>query len=270
MQGSSRAAAAVGQQALDAALTGAADPGRLGEDLFGMGATLDSSAALRRALTDPTRDADAKGDLAKRLFLGKVSNEALAVLMTLVGERWSTERDLTDTVERLAVQSVLASAEAARTADAVEDELFRFERVVAGTPALRDALLDRQADPAAKAALVDRLLSAKARPQTVRLARQAVLAPRGRRFAAVIEDYLEVIAERRKQLTATVTSAIELTAAQRVRLAGSLTAMYDRPVHLQTVVDPNVLGGIRVEIGDEVVDGTVLRKLDGARRHFGG
>ena len=94
-------------------------------------------------------------------------------------------------------------------------------------------------------------------------------APRGRRFSAVIEDYLKTLAATRAHLAATVTSAVALDDTQRERLAAALTRVYGSQVHLNVVLDPTVVGGIKVEIGDEVVDGTVLRKLEGARRHFG-
>lgn len=273
MQGSSRASAAHGQRALDALLAGGpgrtVDPAALADDLFGVSGALDSSAALRRALTDPTREAGAKGDLVRRLLADKVSATALQVVTTLVGQRWSAERDLVDTVENFAVQSLAAGAESRGRADTVEDELFRFERIVAASPQLRDVVTDRTVPGSAKVALVDRLLVDKSSAQTLRLARQAVSAPRGRRFARIIEDYLAIAAKRRSQVAATVTTAVALDPAQRDRLAAALTSIYGRPVHLNPVIDPAVVGGIRVQVGDEVVDGTVLRKLDSARRHMG-
>ncbi|MBK8470064.1 MAG: F0F1 ATP synthase subunit delta [Candidatus Phosphoribacter sp.] len=275
MQGSSRAAAAHGQKALDSALAGSGQLGGreadgLAEDLFGIGAALDSSATLRRALADPSREAGVKGDLVRHLLAGRVSDTAVTLVAVLAGQRWSTERDLTDTIEEHAVQALAVGAERAGRIDRVEDELFRFERIVAGSPELREAVTDRRADARAKAAVVAALLDGKAAPESVRLARQAVLAPRGRRFDRVIAGYLRIIATRRQQLAATVTSAIDLDPAQRERLAAVLTRIYGKPVHLNVVRDPQVVGGIRVQIGDEVVDGTVLRKLEGARRHFGG
>src|SRR5699024_4346983 len=119
-----------------------------------------------------------------------------------------------------------------------------------------------------KAELVGSLLRDKARPETVRLARQAVLAPRGRRFDRTIDEYLAIAAERRQQLTAVVTTAVDLTEEQRTRLSGALQRTYGKPVMLQVVHEEDVIGGIRVQVGDEVVDGTVLRRLDEAKRHL--
>jgi len=270
MHGSSRAAAAAGQRAFQSALSSGADWSTLAEDLFGITAVIDSSATLRRGLADPSRDADSKRQLVARLFGGKVSQAAVDLLSELVAQRWSTERDLSDTVESLAVETVLASAEAGGRSDQVEDELFRFERIVAGSPDLREALTDRNADRQAQADLVGRLLQGKVATETARLARQAVLAPRARRFDRTFRDYLALAAKRREQLTAVVTAAVNLDEAQRSRLASALQRIYGKPIQLHLVIDEKVVGGIRVRIGDDVVDGTVLRKLESARRHIAG
>lgn len=270
MRGSSRAAAAAGQRAFQSALASGADWGTLAEDLFGITALIDGNATLRRAVADPSRDARAKRDLVARLFGGKVNQAAVDVLSELVAQRWSTERDLSDTVESLAVETVLAAAEAGGRGDQVEDELFRFERIVAGNPALRDALVNRNVDPQRKAELVGRLLQGKVTAETARLARQSVLAPRGRKFDRTLELYLALAAKRREQLTAVVIAAVPLDETQRHRLAAALQGIYGKPIQLQLVIDEKVVGGIRVQIGDEVVDGTILRKLEGARRHFAG
>jgi F-type H+-transporting ATPase subunit delta len=270
MRGSSRGAVVAGLRAFQAALQSGADWTTLAEDLFAVTAVADSNATLRRALADPSREAVAKRDLVSRLFGGKVSPATVGLLSELVAQRWAAERDLTDTIERLAVETVLASAEAGGRADQVEDELFRFERIVAGNPDLRDALTSRNGSPQDKAELVGSLLQGKVSAETVRLARQAVLAPRGRRIDRSLEHFLSLAAKRREQLTAVVTSAIPLDELQRQRLSGALQRIYGRPVQLQIVIDEKVVGGIRVQIGDEVVDGTVLRKLEGARRHLAG
>lgn len=270
MRGSSRAAALAGSKALDAALVGGADRMALGDELLAVTSLIDGNATLRRALADPSRDAAQKQGLAEQLLTGKVSPEAVVIVKNLVGQRWSTERDLADSVENLGIESILASAEGAGRSDSVEDELFRFERTVAASPELRDALTNRNSSGKAKAELVSTLLVGKASPETVRLARQAVLEPRGRRIDRTLEHVLTLAAKRREQLTAVVTVATDLDEPQRERLAAALQRTYGKPVLLQVVLDPAVLGGIRVQVGDEVVDGTVLRRLDEARRRLAG
>lgn len=269
MRGSSRAAVAEGRQSFETALT-SGDAAVVADELFAVTGLLDDNAALRRSVADPSREGKDRSDLVTRLLHGKVSNETVGIVSVLAGQRWAQERDLTDTLERFAVEATLKGAEAAGAIDQVEDELFRFERLVDGSPELRDALANRQGDPQGKAEVISRLLDGKARPESVRLARQAVLAPRGRRFDRTIEEFLDVAAERRQQLTAVVTTAVDPTQEQRTRLAAALQQIYSKPVQLQIVHDEDVIGGIRVQIGDEVVDGTVLRRLDEAKRHLAG
>jgi F-type H+-transporting ATPase subunit delta len=264
MQGSSRAAFAAGHDAFAAALgSGAA---ALAEDLFGITGALDSSASLRRALVDPSRDGTAKGGLVDALFGPRISATTTGLLKALVSQRWSDDQDLGDAIESLAVEAVVASAELGGRLDALEDDLFRFERLVAADTDLRDALSAHGGDETVKVALVEALLEGKASVETIRLVRQAAVSPRGRRFGRVLESYLAIAARHREQLTATVTAAVALDDTQRRRLAQALSAIYHRPVQINVVLDPAVVGGIRVQVGDEVVDGTILRRVQEAER----
>ena len=269
MQGSSRAAFATGRAAFVAALGAGADVSALAEDLFGVTAALDSSASLRRALVDPSRDATAKRGLVDALFGPKMRTSATDILKVLVSQRWADDRDLGDATESLAVEAVVASAEAGGRLDALEDELFRFGRVVAADSGLRDALSAHGGDEDAKVALVEALLEGKASPEAILLVLQAAVSPRGRRFGPVLESYLAIAAMRREQLTATVTAAFPLDDVQAQRLARALSAIYGRTVQINVVLDPAVVGGIRVQVGDEVVDGTILRRLQEAERALG-
>ena len=270
MRGSSRGAARASQEALDAALAGGATGGALADELFAVTGVVEGTASLRRALADPSREKDAKAGLARSLFGGKVGDVALGLLTTVIGQRWAAERDLGDMLESLAVQALLSGAEREGRIDRVEDELFRFERIIAADPGLRDTLSSRNTDAEGKAGLVRSLLEGKAAPETIRLAEQAVRVPRGRRLDRVMESYLTLAARRRDELTALVTAAVSLSEQQRARLRSALEQHYGKSVTLQVVQDPTVMGGIRVQVGDEVVDGTVLRRLDEARRHVAG
>lgn len=266
MQGSSRAAFAAGRKAFAAVLGSGSDWSVVAEDLFGVTGALDSSAALRRALVDPSRDATAKRALVDSLFGPRISTAATSLLNVLVAQRWAEDRDLSDATESLAVEAIVASADVSGRLDALEEDLFRFARVVAADSNLREALSAQGGDESVKAALVEALLEGKASAQTIRLVRQAAVAPRGRRFARVLESYLAVAAKRREQLTATVTAAVAVDEAQRERLAQALARIYHRSVQVTVLLDPSVIGGIRVQVGDEVIDGTILRRLQEAER----
>lgn len=269
MQGSSRGSLAAALDRVEPLLA-TDEAGRLGEELFAVAALLDSSAGLRRALTDPSRDAEAKAGLVGRLLEGHVSGTTVDVVGGMARDRWSKGRDLADACEQLGALGVLASAQREDTLDTVEDEVFRFGRIVDGDPALRAALADRKRSGADKAVLVESLLSGKVRPQTLVLARQAVTAPRGRRLHEVLEDFGRAAAARRDRMVARVTAAVPLTQEQRERLTAALARVYDRTMHLDVDVDPDLLGGLRVQVGDEVIDASVLTRLDEARRRLAG
>jgi F-type H+-transporting ATPase subunit delta len=272
MRGASREALGAAVERAEALLAGLDVDGAAGlaEDLFGVTGALADNPGLRRALTDPSRDGEAKASLVTRLFGGKISDAGVDLVAGLVRSRWSAAADLTDAVEQLAVSAVLAGAEKADRLDAVEDELFRFSRTVSADQGLRDAFSARTEGPARKGDLVRRLLDGRAAPETVRLAVQAASAPRGLRTDWVLESYVEAAAARRRQLVAHVTAALPLTEAQRTRLAAALKRMYGRAVRVNLDVDPAVVGGMRVEVEGEVLDGTLAARLDEARRRLAG
>jgi F-type H+-transporting ATPase subunit delta len=271
MQGASRVSFAAGRERLEALLTAAGvDPARVGEDLFSVTTLLSANPGLRRALTDPSRSGQAKADLVTRLLGDKLGGESVDLLSGLVRGRWSRAGDLTDAVEQLAVSAVLAGAERAGRLDAVEDELFRFSRIISGDQGLRDAVSSRSEGTDRKAELVHRLLGGKAAPETMRLAVQAATLPRGLRTEQALSGYVDAAAARRRQLVAHVVAALPLDERQRARLVAALQRQYGRPIRLNVDVDPGVIGGVRVEVGGEVVDGTVSARLDDARRRLAG
>jgi len=266
MQGSSRAAFVAGHDAFVTALGSGTGGSALAEDLFAVTGALDSSASLRRALVDPSRDVPAKNVLVDGLFGPNIGADAITLLKALVSQRWADDHDLGDATESMAVEAVVASAEAAGRLDALEDDLFRFGRLVAADVGLREALSAHGGDENVKDAMVEALLEGKVSVETIRLARRAALSPRGRQFGRVLDSYLAIAAIRREQVTATVTAVVWLDDAQRQRLTQILARIYGREVQINTVIDPAVMGGLRVQVGDEVVDGTILRRLLEAER----
>ena len=269
MRGSSRGSQAAAIERVEALLD-SPDASRLGEDLFSVAGLLDSSAGLRRALTDPSRDGDAKAALVSTLLEGKVGGSTLDVVSGMVRDRWATARDLADACEHIGALAVLASAQVEDRLDTVEDEIFRFGRIVAGNRDLRLAMGERARSSQHKGELVDALLADKVAPQTLVLARQAVVNPRGRRLEDVLESFGQAAALRRQRLVARVTAAVPLTEEQRERLVQVLARVYERTMHLDVDVDPRLVGGLRVQVGDEVIDASVLTRLDEARRRLAG
>lgn len=267
MQGTSRRALLASREALATALKGT-DRAQLAQELLFVSAVVSGNPVLQRALADPSREGADKVELLNRLFGGRVSEPTQQVAATVVAQRWAGERDLTDSLEALAVEAMLATAQSQGRLDQVEDELFRFNRIVAGTDRLRAALTDRSAPASAKTEVVRQLLEGKVAPETQRLAQRAIAGHRRRRFDHAIEGYLAIAARLQEQLTAAVTTAVPLEPRQVERLTAALAEQYGRNIHLNLVVDPRVVGGIRIEIGDEVIDGTILSRLDEVRRRI--
>jgi F-type H+-transporting ATPase subunit delta len=204
------------------------------------------------------------------LFSERIDAQALALLTEAVKARWSQPRDLLDALEELGVDAALGAAESNGKLDNVEDELFRFERILDAEPELRSALTNRNYSADAKSQLLHSLLDGKVEEATFRLLERAVLEPRGRTIEHALRDLSTLAAKRRERLIAHVTTAVELTADEERDLAEALGQLYEHDVRLQTIVDESLIGGLTVRIGDEIIDGSVARQLAEARRRLTG
>ncbi|UED84024.1 F0F1 ATP synthase subunit delta [Streptomyces profundus] len=249
------------------------DVAALAGELAAVTVLLDREVALRRVLTDPAQAGEAKAELVGRLLSDQVGGETVDLVSGMVRSRWSASRDLVDAIEALADIADLIVAERDGSLDSVEDELFRFGRIVATAPELRSALSvkDRsERSVAAQSELVRQLLGGRAGEVTLRLIVRLVEHPRGRSLESGLEALSAVAAERRNRSVAVVTSAVPLTDQQRQRLGEVLSRLYGRQVQLNLDVDPEVLGGITVRIGDEVIHGTIADRLDEVTRRMAG
>lgn len=242
----------------------------LAEELTAVTGLLDREVSLRRILTDPAQPGEAKAQLVERLLTGQVGGETVDLVAGMVRSRWSAARDLVDAVEGLSSVAEIVGAERSGALDDVEDELFRTARIVASAPNLRAALGDPSAPGTAKADLVRSLLDGRAHAVTVRLVARLVALPRGRSLEAGIDALSKLAAARRGRVVGVVTTAVPLSDRQKQRLGAALAKLYGRQVHLNLDVDPEVLGGISVRIGDEVIDGTVASRLEEATRRLAG
>ncbi|GAA3879956.1 F0F1 ATP synthase subunit delta [Saccharothrix violaceirubra] len=242
----------------------------LGEELFAVVDLLTGQIALRRALAENSSEPESRERLLRGLLDGKVSAATLQVLTTVVTARWSSPRELVDGIESLARTTLLVRAERAGRLDAVEDELFRLGRIVAGNHELERALTDAGAIGAGKVALVDSLIAGKVDDVTKTLVDQLVRAPRGRSVVVGLGELAALAAKRRERSVAHVRSAVELDAAQQDRLEATLTRIYSRPIALHVEVDPTLRGGLLIKIGDEVIDGSVAGRLAALRRDLAG
>jgi F-type H+-transporting ATPase subunit delta len=242
----------------------------LADELFAVARLLDGQLSLRRALSDPAGKPEDRAALARRLFAGKVSDVTLDLVETVASQRWSHPIDLVDAFMTLATEASLDAANVRGELDGVEDELFRFGRIVSGDRELGRLLSDRKASAEGKRALLDRLLSGRVSPVTEQLLRNVLTGPHVGTAENAVERLSDVASRRRGRSVARVTSAVALTADQEQRLSDVLRRIYGRTVGLQITVDPSLLGGLIVQVGDEVIDGSIAHRLEAAERRLAG
>ena len=242
---------------------------QVGAELFGAVEILDGAVAARRVLTDPSIDAAGKRKFVGGIFDGKVSQATAAVLDAAVGGRWAAGRDLTDGLEIAGVAAYTRAADAAGQGEVLENELFEAGRVIHDSAELRQVLSDKAVAAPAKAALLKNVFGGKVADATLALLTQAAVA-RTASFEKVLESFSRQVAAREDRLVAVARVAYELGDDERARLTAALTTRYGRAIQLNTVVDPNVIGGIAVSVGDEVVDATMSTRLEAARRRIAG
>jgi len=242
----------------------------LADELFAVARLLSGQLTLRRALSDPAGRPEERAALAQRLFASKLSGTALDLVETVARQRWSRPIDLVDAFTALGTEAALDAADARGELDSVEDELFRFGRIVGGDRELARILSDRKATAEGKTALLERLLSGRVSPVTAQLLRNVLTGPHAGSAEVAVERLSEVASRRRGQSVARVTSAVALTPEQEQRLTASLARLYGRTVGLQVTVDPSVLGGLIVQVGDEVIDGSIAHRLEAAHRRLAG
>ncbi len=268
MQPASRAALAAARERLEGRIGGAGveDLGVLGDDVGSVAAVLGEQPVIRRHLADPAAPEQARRKMVEALFGGKVSQASLQVLGDVVSSRWSRPVDLVDGIEELGWQALLALAERDTSLDDVEDELFRFGRILNAQPQLATLLGDETAPAARRLELLGTVLADRTHTLTRRLLEQAVRAPRRRPLEEIVEGLVDRVAARRERSVAHVTAAGRLSRQQEQRLLDVLTRIYRRPISLKVDLDPELLGGLVIRVGDEVIDGSVAARLGQARQ----
>ena len=228
-----------------------------GEQLLAAALVVSGSHELRAALADDTAKDSDRTAIVDAVF-GKYTSTARAILESLSTSRWSSEEDLVAGIEELGIRALAASAPKGLS---IDDELFEFGVAVTSNSELELALGSKLGGVDGKVSLVDSLLEGKASEQTIAILKALLAQPRGRRIGELIRYAATIVADEAGNGIATVTVASALDDDQRTRLQAALGAQYDREVRLNVIIDPAILGGMRVQVGSEVIDGTISNRI---------
>jgi F-type H+-transporting ATPase subunit delta len=267
--GSSRASLVAARIALDAAVKGvdAKTASTLSSELFFITDVLGSNISVRRALTDPSRDAQSKSVFVKDLLASKVGAPALGLLTEISALRWSGAKDLVQVIEQLAIEAEASAANISGELDRVEEEIFVVFNTITNSSELRKAFKSDAVQ--AKSKLAQEILK-NASPSTSKLLSHMVNSWRGRSIEATFADYQWALAARRNRVIALVKVAVPITQDQQTRLVTALTSKVGQPVRINIEIDPYVIGGVSVKFADEIVDGSISNRLAGAARALAG
>lgn len=161
--------------------------------------------------------------------------------------------------------ALIEVARAEGALERVEDELYQVARLIQSNDQLRSTLTDEGVPVDRRQAIVEDLLGPKASPVTTALVSFLVAAGRARQLPEIVTRLVDRSADARGEIVAEVRSAVPLDADQQQRLVAALSAHTGKRVAVKVLVDPSVLGGLRVELGDTVIDGTVRSRLNQLR-----
>ncbi len=270
MIGASRTSLAALREAVNARFDSADAAGLAadGQSILSFAGLLGRERTLRQTLADPAMAAGAKRGLLQRLLESRVGPGAFELIAETADQRWSTDRDMVDAMDEAGASLLLMSAEKDGRLDRVEEEIFRFGRIIDSNPDLQMALTNPAVDEQSKAAIVSQLLDGKADPLTVALLQTATTELHGRPVQTAVGDLSALAAQRRGRVVAEVRTAIPLSDEQSARLTAALGRIHHREVQLNVTVDPSIVGGLEVRVGDEVIDGTLSTRIEAARRRL--
>lgn len=231
------------------------------DDLTQIIALLDKNPVLRKKLTEDDEFPQGKTALVNSLFAGKASPVAVDVVAAAARQRWSTTADFGTALRRQNSLIMLAAAERDGSIETVEDELFRVSRLLDANPQLASLLSDHTHDADSRIGLLGKLIGGKVGAHTQTLLSHTVRLLHGQPVELAVGHLAELAAARRGESVAHVVSASPLTDAQIQRLAGVLGNIYGRSISVQTEVDPEILGGLRIAVGDEVIEADIATRL---------
>jgi F-type H+-transporting ATPase subunit delta len=238
----------------------------VGDQLLEAGRIVEHTPQLRSVLADPSYEPQQKAGLIRTVFAA-MQPTAVELLSGIAASRWSTPGELLEGIEEIGVRAVARSH---GHDGAIESELFTFAAAIQSDAELEIALGSKLGDTSGRVGIVDRLLEGKANDATLVLARYSVQAQRGRRIGVLIERIADIVADDGDSIVAEVTAAVPPTEAQLTTLHSVIAAKYGRAARFNLSIDPELVGGLRVQVGDEVIDGSIAGRLSDLRLRLAG
>ncbi|MFR4740731.1 MAG: F0F1 ATP synthase subunit delta [Bifidobacterium pseudocatenulatum] len=243
------------------------DAWRIGNELFTITNALDHNVQLERALTDPSRPVEDKVAVVKTLIGDQAHPLVMEIMSDLVSRRWSRVSDIANAVEDFGVDGMMYYADYTNTTLQVSIELAELHSALLNLPVVRTKLYDATVSSEARVKLLYSLIGdADFTKVTKRLAEHATCNLRNRRYLQTIQWLINKFSRHMGESMVTVTTATPLSKEQVEKLIAIYSAKTGHPVHINSVVDPTVMGGMRIQVGDEVTDNTVVAQLQHLQR----
>ena len=243
------------------------DAWRIGNELFTITSALDHNIQLERALTDPSRPVEDKVAVVKTLIGDQAHPLVMEIMSDLASRRWSRVSDIANAVEDFGVDGMMYYADYTNTTLQVSIELAELHSALLNLPVVRAKLYDATVSSEARVKLLYSLIGdADFTKVTKRLAEHATCNLRNRRYLQTIQWLINKFSRHMGESMVTVTTATPLSKEQVEKLIAIYSAKTGHPVHINSVVDPTVMGGMRIQVGDEVTDNTVVAQLQHLQR----
>ena len=243
------------------------DAWEIGNELFTITYGYDHTPRIPRALTDPGRPTEDKVALLNNLLGKQALPLTMEILTDLVGRSWSRAGDIDNAIEDFAVDAMMYQADDEKKTLKVSVQLAQLQSALLNLPVVRSDLSDSQGPLNVRYELLHALIDGADFDRiTVRLAEHCTRNPRNRRYLESVQWLINKFSRHMGESMVTVTTATPLSDEQSDKLARIYTKKTGRPVHIHSVVDPTVMGGMRIQVGDEVTDNTVVAQLENLKR----
>ncbi|QPK94502.1 F0F1 ATP synthase subunit delta [Actinomyces sp. zg-332] len=241
----------------------------ISEDLFAVEKLFAENTPLLRAVTDPSRSAGDKVSFVEKLLSDSINKASVQILCALAELRWTKDADLLEALETLGIEAIMLYAESEDKLHKVQSDLFAVIGTLKKNPSLRNTLTDlRTYSVKDRVNLVDKVFASEIDALSVLMLKRAVVHTKRAGLSVYIRGLAELVAGHANHLLAVVTVVAPMTEQQKVRLESILQKAYGKQVIINEVIDKELIGGIRIRIGQTMIDGSLLSSMEQARQRL--